>query len=124
MAIHPQYQKYLKFYWKGVLYKYIVMPFGLCSAPRIFTKLLKPPLSILRTQGIVINMYLDDSWQIGLSYDEAVLVTTRVYELFVKCGFLPNHKKSVLIPTQKLDALGFTLGSVSMTITISAEKTY
>ena len=68
VRIHPKYQKYLKFYWKGVLYKYVVMPFGLSPAPRIFTKLLKPPLSVLQLWGTIINMYLDDSWQMGCDF--------------------------------------------------------
>ena len=37
-------QKYLKFQFEGILYKYLCLPNGLSSAPRIFTKLMKPVL--------------------------------------------------------------------------------
>ena len=35
-------QKFLRFIWKGNLFQFQTLPFGLASAPRIFTKLLKP----------------------------------------------------------------------------------
>ena len=42
VPIHQPYQKYLKFCFDGVFYQYNCLPNGLASAPRIFTKLLKP----------------------------------------------------------------------------------
>ena len=40
-------QKYLKFQWRGKLYKYVCFPNGLAFCPRKFTKLLKPVYSHL-----------------------------------------------------------------------------
>ena len=48
--------KFLKFFWKGAL------PNGLSSGPRLFTKLLKPPLSKLRSNGQIIMAYIDDNF--------------------------------------------------------------
>lgn len=45
-------QKYLKFRWKGTLYCYTCLPFGLCLAPYLYTKLTKPIVARLRSQGI------------------------------------------------------------------------
>jgi hypothetical protein len=45
VAIHTAYQKFLKFEFNGVLYQYTCLPNGLASAPRTFTKLLKPVYS-------------------------------------------------------------------------------
>ena len=42
VAIHLDHQKYLNFVANGVLYQYTCLPNGLASAPRIFTKLMKP----------------------------------------------------------------------------------
>ena len=44
-------QKYLLFKLEGQLYKSVCVPNGLTSAPRIFTKLLKPVFSALHRQG-------------------------------------------------------------------------
>ena len=35
-------RKYLKFAWRDTLYQYTCLPNGLSSAPRIFTKIMKP----------------------------------------------------------------------------------
>ena len=47
VPIMEEYQKYLKFQWKGKLFQYTYLPNGLSSAPRIFTKLTKPIYSTL-----------------------------------------------------------------------------
>ena len=44
-------RKFLRFLWKGKLYELTCLPNGLSCAPRIFTKILKPPLSTLHKQG-------------------------------------------------------------------------
>ena len=43
-------RKYLRFLWRGKLYQYTCLPNGLSSAPRLFTKLLKPVYALLRSQ--------------------------------------------------------------------------
>lgn len=41
-------RKYLRFTWKGQIYEFTALPNGLSSAPRIFTKVMKPVFSTLR----------------------------------------------------------------------------
>lgn len=45
VTIREQHRKYLCFVWNDQLYEFQCLPFGLCSAPRVFTKLLKPVLA-------------------------------------------------------------------------------
>ena len=52
VPIWQNHQKYLRFLWRDSLLEFACLPFGLASAPRAFTKLLKPVLSILRQKGI------------------------------------------------------------------------
>ena len=47
VKIHSDFQKCLKFTFDGLLYKYTVFPNGLSTCPRKFTKMMKPPLSLL-----------------------------------------------------------------------------
>ena len=61
VPIHPSHQKYLKFCFDGVFYKYTCLPNGLASALRIFTELLKPVYAILRSMGHLNSGYIDDS---------------------------------------------------------------
>ena len=65
VPIHASHQKYLKFCFDGALYKYTCLPNGLASAPRIFTKLLKPVYATLRSMGHLNSGYIDDSYLQG-----------------------------------------------------------
>ena len=95
---------------------------GLSSSPRMFTKVMKPPLAYLRQKGCTFSGYFDDFFIQGndsrkcySSLEEAVL-------LFLLLGFHVHPEKSVLIPSQSLTFLGFNLNSVSMTVTLTQEK--
>ena len=46
--IHPENRKWFQFLWNDQAFHFTCLPQGLTSAPRIFTKLLKPVLSHLR----------------------------------------------------------------------------
>ncbi|KZR97134.1 Uncharacterized protein APZ42_008163, partial [Daphnia magna] len=41
VPVVKEHQKFLKFFWKGIIYQYGCLPFGLSSAPRVFTKVMK-----------------------------------------------------------------------------------
>ena len=73
-------QKYLLFQFKGNLYKYTCLTIDLSSAPRIFTKILKPVFSALRKEGHQIKDYLDDTY-LGDTFNEcknAVLANVKL----------------------------------------------
>ena len=114
---------YLKFIWRNIVYKYIVMAFGLTSAPRKFTKLLKVLLSWLCRLGHLVSMYLDDSLQVGVTFDECLYSTQVTYNFLISAGFIPNEKKSQLVPSQVITILGFVINSVTMTISLPDSKT-
>ena len=53
-----EFQKFLRFVWEGKYYQGMAMPFGLSSAPRTFTKLMKLLIEYLRRRGIRLIIYL------------------------------------------------------------------
>ena len=53
-------QKFLRFLWKETLHEFACLPLGLASAPRVFTKIMKPVVGLLRQLRIRIVIYLDD----------------------------------------------------------------
>lgn len=65
-------RKYLRFIWKGTLNQYTCLPNGLSSAPRCFTKLLKPVYTSLRCKGHVSVAYIDDSYLQGETYEHCL----------------------------------------------------
>ena len=58
VKISEEDSKYLKFYVGKNLLKFVVLPNGLSSGPRKFTKLTKPPISCLRMEGVIVAILL------------------------------------------------------------------
>ena len=123
VRIKESHYDFLKFSFEGQLWKYIVMCFGYHTSPRKFTKLLRPVLAKLHAEGHLCGMYLDDSLQVGHTLPDAWRAVSRTHNLLLSLGFLPNYKKSCLLPTQCIDILGFVIDSVKMTITLNNRKT-
>ena len=63
-------RKYLRFKWAGECMRTHAFPFGLTSAPWIFTKLFRPVLVYLRQWAVRCLMYLDDKLLLGNSPEE------------------------------------------------------
>ena len=123
IPIAEEHQKYLKFIWRDQLYAFTSLPMGLTSSPRIFTKVLKPVFSYLRSQfGHTCLGYIDDSFYLEDSYTECEEATLRAIQLFVSLGFKIHPEKSVIIPTQILEFLGFILNSILMLVTLTNQK--
>jgi uncharacterized protein YqgQ len=123
VRIAPESRKFLRFEFEGNLYEFTCLPNGLRPAPRLFTKLVKVPLAVLRKQyGINITAYLDDTLLIFDSPEEAIHYGEIASELFQELGFMISFKKSVIVPTQRIEFLGVIIDSRAMNITLPAEK--
>ena len=122
VPIHSDHQKYLKFMFNGTLYQYTCLPNGLSSAPRIFTKLLKPVYSTLHNKGHLSSGYIDDSYLQGDTVEECQQNITDTVRLFSRLGFHIHPTKSVFNPFHILTFLGFILNSLEMTVSPTQEK--
>lgn len=60
IPICKDHRKYLRFQYKGKMLQYKGLPFGLASGPRLFTKIMKPVIALLRRIGVRLVIYLDD----------------------------------------------------------------
>ena len=60
VPIVKHYRHFLHFVWYNVPYQWKVLPFGLVTAPRVFTSLTKPILFLCHHKGLHIVIYLDD----------------------------------------------------------------
>ena len=100
----------------GKFYQFKTLPFGLTSAPYVFTKLLRPIASLLRQQGLRIVIYLDDMLLMASSErrDEPHNHTP-----WLLLGFVLNHKKCITEPTQLIEFLGFIVDSRNTTLSLS-----
>ena len=102
---------------------YLCLPFDLTSSPWLFANILKPLIAHLRKNGHTVVFYLDDGWQCGNTFQVCLDTCTATYNILVECRFLPNIKKSSLIPSTHVEILGFLVNSLSRTISISNNKT-
>lgn len=122
VKIHPRCQKLLKFFWQGQLYQFVGMPNGLTSAPRTFTKLMTPVFAHLRTLGHECFGYIDDTFLLADTFEQAQTACNTLAHTLDKLGFVIHEKKSVLTPTQNLVFLGFELDSNAMAVKITPGK--
>ena len=122
IAIHPDYYKFLCFDFEGVRYCFIALVFGLTCAPRIFTKLLKVPLSYLRQKGFKNSAWLDDIFFVGSSFSSSSNNISLCQSFLESLGFIIKVSKSNLIPSQSIQHVGFLWDSVKFTVSVPPEK--
>ena len=122
VPIWKNHQKYLRFLWKGSMLEFGCLPFGLATAPRVFTKLMKPVVGALRQRGIRLIIYLDDLLIMAETHDQALHHAASTLNLLEGLGFLVNYQKSQLLPSQKIEFLGFLIDSNTMTLQLPVEK--
>ena len=122
IPIHKQHRKYLNFYWKGNLYRFTCLPFGVTSAPRVFTKLLRSVMGVLRRKGIILVVYIDDILVIAATMKKCRSDTQEVIRLLEKLGFMINVKKSETNPTRKLKFLGIIIDTLKFQFIVGQKK--
>ena len=122
IPIHPDHRKFLRFIHEDQMLQYRSLPFGLASGPRLFTKIMKPVIALLRRIGVRLVIYLDDILLLNQSQDGLQKDRDTLLWLLHNLGWLINWKKSVLDPSQHLEFLGLTIDSIKMEITLSETK--
>lgn len=60
IPVFPGHHQYLQFCVEGRHYQFCALPFGLSSAPRVFTKMLVRPITCLLLRVIHVHPYLND----------------------------------------------------------------
>ena len=88
LPIHHSHRKYLRFVYQDRTYEFQCLPFGLSSAPRAFTKSLRPVLAVLRSMGIRVVIYIDDMLLLHQQSKVLQKVFAQVVDLLEKLGFL------------------------------------
>ena len=122
VPIAEEHRQFLKFIWNGECWQFKALPNGLTSGPRLFTKLLKPPLAFLRKLGISIVAYIDDTLIISPNETEAIKAVTTTTETLAHMGFVVHPTKSMVRPSQNIVFLGFEINSITMTVKLTQSK--
>ena len=122
IPIHKKHQRYLRFIWQKKVYQFLCLPFGLSSAPRVFTKILRPVIGFLRSNGIRCVIYLDDILIMNQEKDTLMEHTAITVSVLEALGYLINYTKSSLSPQQEITFLGFIIQSVPLELKLPPDK--
>lgn len=122
LSINEHFVTYFGFYWKGVYYCYVVLPFGLTTAPWIFTKVVKQVLRFWR-RSLIRNMGYIDDFLFGekTEYKSIVLMWKVVVDLG-RLGWVIEWDKSMTRPAQKAVSLGLEIDTVKGVFAVPLDK--
>ena len=106
IPVHPADRKYFRIYFGGLVFQFRALPFGLKSAPLVFTKVMSEVKAMVHKEGILLILYLDD-WLVQIcTYQEGLVQKDYLVSLCLQLGLMLNWEKSELIPTQQFIFIG------------------
>ena len=105
IPVHINHQKFFKFEWDLKCFKFTGTPNEYCEAIRLFTKIMEAPFSVLRENGHLSVVFVDDLLPQGDTKEECSTNVSETIDLLRRPGFPIHTDKSILIPTQILEFL-------------------
>ena len=106
IPIHPASRKYLRFSLEGTIYQFRALPFGISTAPFVFTNLMEIVVGHIRSLGPNIHQYFDDWLVHRLSQESLLSDLSLAWEIITSLGLIPNPLKSDLVPSQDFVYVG------------------
>lgn len=122
IKIHENSRKYLRFLFNNQLFEFNALPFGLNTAPYLFTKIMKPVVKLLRSAGFLSTLYLDDWLLLADTYENCKSNFEITKKLLCSLGFLINDDKSSLYPSKMCKFLGVFINSENLEISLPPDK--
>ena len=107
VGLHPRTRTYTGFCWKGEYYQYNCLPFGMKSAPWVFSKVMRELVMYWRRSGISVLPYLDDFFFTKKGKQACLQLCLRLQKDFFSAGLIINVPKCCLTPALVLRQLGF-----------------
>ena len=107
IPLHLSAQKFLTFRLGKRKFKWKVLPFGLKTAPYIFSKIIYTVIKYLRIKfNILIFNYLDDILILANNPQQCKSHTQLIIKELTELGWKISFKKSVTEPVQEIEFLG------------------
>nr|CAH7732016.1 unnamed protein product [Callosobruchus chinensis] len=94
-------RKFMQFFFDGSLDEFNCLCFGLNCAPMMFTKLMKPVVSLLQGKRRMSVIYLNDFLLLGKEYKECETNVLETESILEYLSFIVNYDKSVLVPKKE-----------------------
>lgn len=106
IPIQESHRRYLSLAFNGKIYNMNCLPFGLSSAPSIFSKITNWVASLLREKGIRVIVYLDDFLLMNQEADKLAEQAIWTVEFLKQLGWHINTDKTDLKPKTRIEYLG------------------
>ena len=122
LPIHPEDQALLGVQWEGIIYTDQALPFGLRSAPKIFSAVADALQWIVRKKGVKnLLHYLDDFIFVSDSLEEASINKQIMVDVFNYLG-VPQEQSKLEGPATCLKFLGIEVDTMTLQIRLPSEK--
>ena len=119
IPIHRASRRFLRMEFQGTVFQFRALPFGISTAPWVFTKVVSVVKTLFHLDRMSLFQYLDDWLGDAPDRESASRRSQLLVQLCSKLGFLVNLEKSDLVPSQRFDFIGLhfdlEIGRVSMT---------
>ena len=122
LDINDKFKTYLGFCWNEKYSVFSVLPFGLTSAPYVFTETLRPLVKYWRKHLIRMVLYSDDGWDTNFNLSSCSADASFVLYTSNKAGFVVNTEKSIWTPCKSLLWLGSLWNSAEHSIKVPDER--
>ena len=122
VPIHPTSRKYLRFVYNHQVFQFTALPFGMSLSPWVFMKLMNVIAIHLRLRAVSLFPYLDN-WLIrDLMRNRLIAHTRSTLQMVQNLGFIPNLKKSDMIPTQQFTFIGMEFLTQQKIVRVPADR--
>ena len=122
VSMHKRSRKYTRFMLDGEIYEYLGLPMGLTCSPRIFTKVSKAVVTVLRLKGVIIIIYIDDILVLGMTFEECSKNVKMVLDLLSHLGFIIRPEKCTLTPATRFVYLGCVWDTASWRVGVKEKR--
>ena len=126
VEINPAHWCYLGFSWVindvRRFFMFVVLAFGISSAPFYFTKLMRQLIKFWRKQSIKIACFIDDGAGFEKDFETAKKKSEFIKASLQSSGFVINEDKSIWVPTQEITWLGVKINLSSFCLFITQER--
>lgn len=106
------FRKFCCFEWEGRVYQWQVLPFGLSTGPRVYSKLTRRLLQRWRAKGVRCSNYIDDFIFFASSMQQALAIRAMVLADLQAAGWYISPSKSMLVPGTMVKYLGLLFCSL------------
>ena len=125
--IFPEHRKFLTFSWSFAdgsvrYFMFSVLPFGLSSAPYMFTKILRPLVKKRRGEEKSVLLFLDDGLGAAQPFNLAKICSFQIHADLLQFGLLPNEEICVWEPCQSIVWLGTVINTANSSIAATDKR--